>query len=117
MDRPDLKGVSLYLGTPSGAGQFDRRYVHSLMQTVDMVRSAGGEIDWGEMPYCADLSYARDRILGAFMRSRHTHMLMIDDDMGWSPHDVLRLLNTRLDCWWGRPKKNVPSALLHPFPR
>lgn len=109
VDRPDLKGVSLYLSTPSGAGEFDRRYVKSLIQTIDMVRSAGGEIDWAEMPYCADLSYARNRILGAFLRSRHTHMLMIDDDMGWSPHDVLRLIQTGLDFVGGAgPKKLYP---------
>ena len=109
VERPDLKGISLYLATPSGAGEFDRRYVKSLMQTVDMVRSAGGEIDWGEMPYCADLSYARDRILGAFLRSRHTHWLMVDDDMGWNPHDVLRLLAARLPLVGGAgPKKLYP---------
>jgi hypothetical protein len=107
--RPDLKGVSLYIGTPSGAGQYDRRYVRALMQTVEMIRAAGGEVDWGEMPYCADLSHARARILGAFLRSRHTHWLMIDDDMGWSPHDVLRLLQTKLDLVGGAgPKKMYP---------
>jgi hypothetical protein len=109
VERPDMRGVSLYLSTPSGSGEFDRRYVRSLMQTIDMVRSASGEIDWAEMPYCADLSLARNRILGAFLRSRHTHMLMIDDDMGWSPHDVLRLLQTKLDFVGGAgPKKLYP---------
>lgn len=109
VDRPDLKGVSLYLTTPSGAGMYDRRYVRSLMQTVDVVRAAGGVIDWGEMPYCADLSHARARILGAFLRSPHTHMLMVDDDMGWSPHDVLRLIGTKLDFVGGAgPKKMYP---------
>jgi hypothetical protein len=104
-----LKGVSLYLSTPSGAGEYDRRYVRALMQTTEMVRSAGGEIDWGEMPYCADLSLARNRIMGAFLKSRHTHMLMVDDDMGWAPHDVLRLLETKLDCVGGAgPKKSYP---------
>lgn len=109
VERPDLKGISLYLATPSGAGEFDRRYVRALMQTVEMVRASGGDIDWGEMPYCADLSYARNRILGAFLRSRHTHMLMVDDDMGWQPHDVLRLLATKLDFVGGAgPKKMYP---------
>ena len=109
VERPDLTGVSIYLATPSGAGQFDRRYVRSLLQTVEIVRAAGGHIDWAEMPYCADLSYARNRIFGAFMRSLHTHLLMIDDDMGWQPHDVLRLIRTGLDFVGGAgPKKNYP---------
>lgn len=109
VDRPDLKGVSLYLTTPSGAGEYDRRYVRSLMQTIEVVRAAGGTIDWGEMPYCADLSLARNRILGAFLRSQHTHMLMVDDDMGWQPHDVLRLIQAGLDFVGGAgPKKLYP---------
>ena len=109
VSRPDLRGVSLYLTTPSGEGQFDRRYVRSLMQTIDMVRSAGGKIDWGEMPYCADLSLSRNRIFGAFLRSRHTHMLMVDDDMGWQPQDVLRLLQSGYDFVGGAgPKKLFP---------
>ena len=107
--RPDLAGVSLYVATPSGDGTFDRVYVRSLMQTIDKVRSAGGKIDWAEMPYCADLSLARNRIFGAFMSSPHTHMLMSDADIGWHPDDALRLLMTKLDFVGGAgPKKHYP---------
>lgn len=109
VERPDLTGVSLYVSTPSAEGAFDRRYVRALMQTAEMIRTAGGVIDHADMPYCADLSLARDRIIGAFLRSRHTHMLMIDDDIGWKPHDVLRLLATKLDFVGGAgPKKMYP---------
>lgn len=107
--RPDLSGVSLYLTTPSGDGTFDRNYVRALLQTIDKVRAAGGKIDWGEMPYCADLSLARNRIMGAFMAGPHTHMLMVDSDIGWHPDDVLRLLGTKLDFVGGAgPKKLYP---------
>lgn len=109
VSRPDLKGVSLYLSTPDGDGRPDRIYTKALIQTIEMVRAAGGQIDWGEHPYCADLSLARARLFGAFLKSSHTHMLMVDDDMGWNPHDVLRLIETKLDLVGGAgPKKMYP---------
>ena len=56
VEKPDLKDVSLYVATPDASGEFGRLYVRALMQTVEMVRTAGGVADWGDMPYCADLS-------------------------------------------------------------
>lgn len=107
--RPDLAGVSIYLCTPSGSGRYDRSYVRSLLQTKELVETVGGKLDWAEMPYCADLSLARNRILGAFWRGQHTHMLMIDDDMGWNPQDVLRLVMADLPIVGGAgPKKQYP---------
>lgn len=107
--RPDLKGMSLYLATPSMDGKLDHNYVRSYGQTIDKVRAAGALIDWGMMPYCADLSLARNRIFGSFLKSPHTHMLMVDADMGWNPDDVLRLMMTKLDFVGGAgPRKKRP---------
>lgn len=109
VERPDLKGISLYVATPDGDGTLNRVYTLALLQTVKTVHDAGGDIDWGEMPYCADLCMARARLLGAFLKSRHTHLLMIDSDIGWNPSDVLRLIQTKLDFVGGAgPKKMYP---------
>lgn len=94
---PDLKGVSLQIATPCGDGRYERVYMKSWFNTISLLRDLGAEVDWAEIPYCADIAFARAKILGNFRRSPHTHLLFIDSDMGWSPSDVVRLLLTKRD--------------------
>lgn len=107
--RPDLSGVSLLVSVPSHDGKYEAEFVRSLMATEKTVTAAGGQIEIAELTYCADIALARARIFGVFLRSNHTHMLMIDADMGWVPQDVLRLFEHGHDfvCAAG-PKKRYP---------
>lgn len=107
--RPDLSSVSLLISVPSHDGKYEAEFVRSLMATKDTVTAAGGNIEIAELAYCADIALARARIFGVFLRSQHTHMLMIDSDMGWIPQDVLRLFEHGHDfvCAAG-PKKKYP---------
>lgn len=109
IERPDLKGISIFLCSPAGDGTYDRTYVKSLLKIQDAVKAAGGDIDWGEMPYCSDVSLARNRLIGSFYQSNHTHMLMVDSDMGYNPEDALRLVMSGYDVVGGAgPKKEYP---------
>lgn len=94
---PDLVGISLMLATPCGSGVYDRLYLKSFANTMNIIRKYGGHFEWAEMPFCADIAASRAMLLGAFRRSCHTHLLMVDDDMGWSPIDVVRMLLTGRD--------------------
>ena len=116
LNLPDLSGVSLYLCTPSSDGKYVREYVRSLDATKEAVRAAGGKIDWGEIPYCADLSFARNMLFGAFLRSGFTHMLMVDADMGWDAYDPIRLIESGLEFVGGAgPRKKYPPQFCMDF--
>jgi hypothetical protein len=107
--RPDLKDVSLLVSVPSHDGKYEAEFVRSLIGTKDLMATAGAYMEVAELTYCADIALARSRIFGVFLRSKHTHMLMIDADMGWVPQDVLRLFEHGHDfvCAAG-PKKKYP---------
>lgn len=107
--RPNLDGVSVYIATPCGDEKYDRRYTRSFENTTSMIRQCGGQVDWGEAPGTADLPMARARLFGAFLRSPHTHMMMIDSDMGWAALDVIRMLLAKRDFVAAAgPKKKYP---------
>lgn len=92
-----LAGLSIQIATPSGNSQYDREYVKSFHNTACVLIELGAKIDWAEFPGCADLSLARAKIFGNFLRSSHTHLLKIDADMGWNYDDVVRMILANKD--------------------
>lgn len=107
--RPDLSNISLLLSTPSHDGSYQAEYMRSMISTQRMLAEVNANFEFAEMLGCADIGLARARLFGAFLRSKHTHMLTIDADMGWKPQDVLRLFEHGYDfvCAAG-PKKKYP---------
>jgi hypothetical protein len=106
--RPDLTGVSLLIGAPSLTSKYDGHYLKSFMNTVTAVRQYGGKIDWAQLPYCADPSFARARLFGTFYRSDHTHFLSIDDDIGWYWGDVVQMLMFKREFIAAAGPKKIP---------
>jgi hypothetical protein len=107
--RADLSGASIMLAVPAHDGKYEDVFVESMMATVEAVTAAGGSVNHARLNYCADIGLARARLLGSFLRSSHTHLLMIDADMGWSPQDVLRLTDLKVDfAAAAGPKKTYP---------
>ena len=94
---PDLSGKSVMLATPAGDGKYDRAYMKAWKTTIDYLEECGAAVEWIEMPGCADLAWARARLLGTFYRSSYTHFMQIDSDQGWNPIDVVRLLQCNRD--------------------
>lgn len=92
-----LVDYSVQFATPCGNSTYDREYVRSFHNTACVLIELGATVDWAEFPGCADLSLARAKIFGNFLRSQHTHLFLVDSDMGWSYHDVVRLLLTKKD--------------------
>lgn len=88
----DLSAVKLLISTPCGSGSYRREYVKSLLLTVLALKQWGAHVDWHEHPNSSDLPLARAMLFGKFYRSPFTHMLQIDDDMGWEPIDIARML-------------------------
>lgn len=94
---PDLSGHSVMIATPTGSGRYERSYMKAWRATIDLLRDCKVKVDWIEMPYCADLALSRAKLMGTFIRSSYSHLMMIDDDMGWRPWDVVRLLQAKRD--------------------
>ena len=106
---PDLKGVSLLICTPCGDGKYERKYLLSLVNTLNELKRLGAKFSFADLPYCSDIALARCKLLGTFYRSEHTHMMFVDSDMGWEPQDVVRLILMKEDFIGAAgPKKKYP---------
>lgn len=92
-----FEGLSVQFATPCGDSRYDREYVKSFHNTACVLIELGAKVDWAEFPGCADLPLARSKLFGNFLRSSHTHFMMLDSDMGWSYHDVVRMLLHKKD--------------------
>jgi hypothetical protein len=113
---PDLTGVRLMIATPCHSGRPERTYNASLWKTMSMLSAKGCSATVMEENYTADISLARSNLFSAFYRSNATHMLFIDDDMGWEPASILRLFATGKDVVGvAGPKKRYPLAFAANF--
>jgi hypothetical protein len=92
MIRPDFKGVRLMIATPCASGRYERLFMGSLFETRRYLEQFGAQVHFAELPYCSDITLARNKLLGSFLRSSDTHMLWVDDDMAWRPQDITPLL-------------------------
>lgn len=115
VEPPDLADRSLLIISPCYSGTFNRIFLRSLQKTLDLLRALNIKVDFSDAPFIAEPGYARALMLGRFLRSPSTDLMMIDDDMGWDPRDVLRLLNARLDliAVAGPRKIDVPAVAAH----
>jgi hypothetical protein len=92
-----LDGYSVQFATPCATSSYVREYVSAFHNTTCVLIELGATVDWAEFPGCADLALARAKIFGNFLRSSHTRLFMIDDDMSWHFNDVVRILLTKKD--------------------
>lgn len=69
-----------------------RQYTVALCKTLVHLQSLGIRAYIQQVVGNSNLPRARNELVAAFMASDYDDMLFIDDDMGWRPNDVVRLL-------------------------
>jgi hypothetical protein len=106
---PDWTGVSLMIATPSMASRPEALYTISLFSCMRELDGRKVSYNWSLERYNADIGLARSHIFSEFVRSKHTHLLMIDDDMTFEMTALHRLIyaNKPLVAIAG-PKKRYP---------
>lgn len=109
--KPDWKGKSIFIATPSADGHYESNFVVSLWRTMQMLATNGVSFQFAEEKYTADIALARSKLFAAFVRSGCTHMLTIDADMGWGDDAVVRLICANKDfVSVAGPKKRYPLS-------
>lgn len=104
----DLSNISLLIGIPV-YDEYTPEFFRSFNATRDALQAHGAFYEMVEVGGCSDIALARARLLGTFLRSKHTHLAQIDTDMGWLTADFLRLFEHGYEftCAAG-PKKKDP---------
>ena len=87
---PNYQGVSLLISMPTIRDPATD-CVLSIMRTQQEMAQAGVPCVWSLERANADICLARSHIVAEFLRTQHTHLLMVDDDMTWEPSAVHRL--------------------------
>ncbi len=106
---PDYTGVSLMISAPNISGKVNTEFMTSVMQTIRELTDKGVVVELSFEQFNADISLARSHIVAEFLQTNHTHLLMIDDDMLWSPSAVHRMFYAKKPIVAvAGPKKSYP---------
>ena len=84
----------IFIGTPAYSGNVSVDYLISLVDTVRMLEFQGFEVQMA-IPISGSLLIAeRNKLLKKFLDSDADYFLGIDNDLGWDPRSVLRLIKS-----------------------
>lgn len=93
-----MSSPKIYIGTPVGSGAPMLNYVISLLVAGKECRANG----WEEPTYYfragdSDLARARNAIIGHFLKSDCTDLVLIDSDISWPAGALTRLVSHKKD--------------------
>lgn len=95
--KPPVKRAHIMISTPTTSG-LKTNYVYSLMRTMVMGRERNIGLGLSLMDGCSLIGAARNILVRKFMNDPEaTHLLMVDDDIGWNAADVFRMLESGHD--------------------
>lgn len=101
---------NVFIATPSYSGQFCAEYVRSLSETSIRLTNAGIGIYYAMAVGNPFLDIARNDLVDQFLASDADVLLFIDDDVGWDPKVVTRVLSYPQEVVGGLvPKRDAKS--------
>lgn len=84
--------VRVFIAVLSKDGRVAMDFATSLVATQALLGRNGVGCQIATISNCTIVGHGRNRLLGQFMASDCSHILFIDDDMGWEAAAVMRLL-------------------------
>lgn len=105
----------LFIGTPAYEGKVYVQYAMALLDTCELLKSCGIE-PVVRIPVSGSLLVAdRNRLIQMFWESDCDYMLCIDNDLGWNPYAVMKMLNSGKDFVAGvYPTRNNEGFTFRP---
>jgi hypothetical protein len=100
--------TKLFIATPMFGGKATVQYAQSLLALLPALRKAGVDAHVDLVGNESLIQRARNLMSDRFHKSDCTHLLFIDADIGFSPEQVLRLIQANKDIATGvYPKKHI----------
>lgn len=119
---PDPTKPYIYLAVPCYGGQLTLHFVQSLLVLKDACREQGVGLHVEMMGGEALITRGRSRLAAQFLaHPEATHLLFVDADIAFQPHNVFRLLDSGKDVIaavcplkkidWGKVRKAVEKGV------
>lgn len=89
--------MKLMICTPCRTGLVQHRFMISVIDLIKALTITGVECAWKVLAYHGYVHLARDRLTMDFMSSGYSDLLFVDDDIGFDPGGVLRMLGRDVD--------------------
>jgi hypothetical protein len=87
-----LRASKIMIATPMYGGQCAGMYCKSIADLVSVTMQNGIQLQFYYMFNESLITRARNYCCDEFLRSDCTHLMFIDSDIGFNPHDVIALL-------------------------
>lgn len=102
---------SLYVATPT-LGGLKYNYFHSALRLINECTARGINASFGVAGDCSLVHISRNILMRWFLDGNWTHILMIDDDIGWDTKDVFKMMESGHDFIVGAvPMRRVNKDL------
>ena len=88
---------SLFICSPSYSGEFNCHFVTSLLQTCDLLKKKDIPYEVYFSVYDSLVARSRNDLVDRFLKSKCSHILMIDADQGWEAKAVPEMLKLNKD--------------------
>ena len=107
--KKETQMASIFIATPMYGGMCAGYYTQSILQLSDLLKQHGIENTFSFMFNESLITRARNALTNAFLKKEGcTHLMFIDADIHFKPHDVLSLLQADKDIICGiYPKKEI----------
>ena len=108
-------GIRVHLALPCYGGSYKSVFVRSILRLMDAWRQADIGFDFNEVD-CCDIEVARNYLISEFYFGNPscTHVLFIDNDMGFDSNLILRMLELKKDVVGViAPKREIDLKKLH----
>ncbi len=107
----EIRKVKLFVATPMYGGIANGMYAKSMMDLTALCTKYGMDMKSYFLFNESLITRARNYCVDEFLRSDYTHLLFIDADIGFNPHDVIGLIATQIT---DPENKHVVAA---PYPK
>jgi hypothetical protein len=103
----------LYIATPSYEGRVNVDYLYSFAETIHLLKLSQIDVEYQVRKSSTLLPCERNILFEAFYQSNATHMLCVDADIGWTPQDVVRMMNHDLDIVCATYRSRLNQNFVH----
>jgi hypothetical protein len=114
---PGALKARVMIAVPSYSGTLAIEGVKALMLAQMQLLLKGIVLDLVNTAHFSLVQMARNWLVAEFLANQqYTHLLWLDDDLGFSPDGILKLLESNKDCVGGvYTTKNLPGKTIFPY--